>query len=480
MNQRALRSALGFRGEGAYFNKNPFWAKGIRNVGQAIGTYFGQPWGVGPAAGAAARHGAGALSKWLGFGEYSPQATTSGNTLMLGGVGTVPSQQTIEINNTADETGDIVMAQTEFIGNVYAKGTGNGPSDFSITSYPINPALTQTFPFLSQIAKNFDLYKFEGLAFQYKPTSGEANLNSNSLGKVIMATNYDPSAPDFFNSIQMENYEYANSSKPSLGMVHGVETANRQNVLNMLYTRALDNESKPLEFTDLGKFQIATEGVPLENGVTETIVGELWVTYTVKLSRAQLYTSILPASIQQYEFDQIGASGAIELLIFAEQNDLNASPMSQILTMTNRVDSGDKVTVNINLTDIARAISTYWIIGMYYQSTQAMVSSQNAVVINTALQAVEDSETTAQLKRINSTLTKVNENEALNAVYNHATTFALNITPGQVIKVQLAYGNGTANGNIPETTNNMYCRIICNPITKDNFDKLVGTPFVPV
>lgn len=108
----------------------------------------------------------------------------------------------------------------------------------------------------------------------------------------MMATNYDPDAPDWLNSVQLMNYDYSSSTKPSVGMVHGVETANKQQAVNMMYIRTNNDTTKSRVFTDLGNFYVCTEGVPFTAAGTQ-ILGELWVTYRIKLSRAALYQSML-------------------------------------------------------------------------------------------------------------------------------------------------------------------------------------------
>jgi len=97
----------------------------------------------------------------------------------------------------------------------------------------------------------------------------------------------------FFNSVQMENYDYANSSKPSCGMLHGVECKTSQRLQNMLYIRTGNATTRDRIFTDLGTFYIASEGVPFSPMVPSSLLGELWVSYKVKLSRANLYGALL-------------------------------------------------------------------------------------------------------------------------------------------------------------------------------------------
>lgn len=203
--------------------------------------------------------------------------------------------------NPANPEGDVYISHREFLGNVTATGGSGNISPFELVTYPLNVGLNQTFPWLSQIAQNFSMYELIGCIFEYKPTSGELGATgSNTLGKVVMATQYDPDQPDFVSTVQMENYDYANACKPSEHMLHGVETAKRQRLTNLLYVRSgLSTKDKVL--TDIGTFQIATEGLPITSGAT-AIVGELWVAYRVKLSRAQLYGSYMGNNVK---FDQL-------------------------------------------------------------------------------------------------------------------------------------------------------------------------------
>ena len=80
-------------------------------------------------------------------------------------------------------------------------------------------------------------------------------------------------------------------------MVHGVETDNNQSLTNMQYIRT-GSSSRDKALTDLGTFVIGSEGIPMTG--TSMIIGELWVAYQVKLSRAQLNQgkSILSQSTQ--------------------------------------------------------------------------------------------------------------------------------------------------------------------------------------
>lgn len=231
------------------------------------------------------------FSRWAGWGDYGGSA--GGNQIMAGSVDT---PITVNASDT-DLSGDIYLSHREFLQNVTATGGSGNISQYSYASFPLNPGLQQTFPWLSQIAQNFTMYELIGTIFEFRPTSGEfGGTGTNALGKVVMATQYDPDAAPFVNTIEMENYDYANACKPSEHMLHGVETKASQRLTNLLYIRTGNDSKKPLTLTDIGTFYIATEGLPVTSGTTAN-VGELWVTYRVKLSRAALHGALLNNNI---------------------------------------------------------------------------------------------------------------------------------------------------------------------------------------
>jgi len=286
--QKRQRLMTGFRGRGDYYSDRlkPFLQKWVPK-----GTLSAAGGGIGGYLAGAAGRGFGstvgdAASKYLGWGDYSnSRSSVSTNQIIQGG------SPPITVNTSDDLSGDVYFSHREFVGNVSAAIPATGSSTFNVVAYPLNPGLSTTFPWLSQIAQNWTMYEFEGLLFEYKPTSGEGAGPTNALGKVVMATNYDPSAPVFTNSPQMESYDYSNAVKPSDGLIHGVETKNSQQFGNMQYVRT-GTTTRDKIFTDIGLFQIATEGIS-GTASTNITVGELWVTYRIKLSRANLYGSLL-------------------------------------------------------------------------------------------------------------------------------------------------------------------------------------------
>lgn len=290
--QQFNRLNTGFTGDGDY---RSMLASASRGIGQTAGAYFGY--------GDKGRGLGADFSRWMGWGKYHRKnyrgrgdyAGDAGGNQIMEGSADVP----ITVNNTSDRSGDIYICHREFLGNVTASGIiPSGAttvlSTYTSFQYPINAALPGTFPWLSQVASNFTMYELQGCIFEYNPTSGEfGTTGQNALGKVIMSTQYDPDAGPFTSSLAQENYSYANACKPSEKMLHGVETAIGQRATNLLYCRT-GPSTKDKIFTDMGVFQLSTENIPLSGAASTTVtsnIGELWVTYKVKLSRAKLFDS---------------------------------------------------------------------------------------------------------------------------------------------------------------------------------------------
>lgn len=224
-------------------------------LGQSVGGMFGP-------GGAMVGKQAGLLFRQLtGFGEYKV------NRNSLAGVDSLPM-----FANTRHGT---VVRHREFLGDVI---TSSVPGVFRIDTFPIQPALLSTFPWLAPIAEQFDEYTIEGMVFEFKSNSYDALASVNTAsGTVIMTTQYNVLAPPFTNKLQMEQYEFTCSEKPSVSILHPVECSRIETPTSVLTTRS-GPAPGDLRLYDWGNFNIATVGM---QGASVN-VGELWVTYDVK------------------------------------------------------------------------------------------------------------------------------------------------------------------------------------------------------
>jgi len=255
----------------AYAKREKKGIKGpIQYAGGAIGTlaggYLGGPIGM-------------ALGSSLGdlVGKGIGWITGSGDYVVSSPRGGIPSFRNQE---------STVITHREYITDITAGPTlTGGATAFDITKYPINPGQTKTFPWLASIASNYEEYEILGMVFGYVPTSGESVASTNTaLGTVILSTEYDPTKPDFVNKQAMENYMFSNSGKPSQPLLHPIECKKNLSPVKQLYVRNTLITGTDLRWSDFANFYIATVGCP----AVGTVLGELWVTYRVRLHKPRL------------------------------------------------------------------------------------------------------------------------------------------------------------------------------------------------
>lgn len=258
------------KGGGSYRRPGPRRLKGHGGYAEDFGSKIGG-WLGGKAGGF--------LSNLFGFGEYK----VNKNSLMQQS-GTAPNDPPL-VTNTSGATR---IQHREYIQDIV------GSSGFTIQTFPVQPGISTTFPWLSCVSQAFEEYILHGILFEFKSTSADAlNSTNTALGTVIMATEYNPLHGPFTGKRDMENYVYSTSSPPSVSALHPIECARDVTVLSELFIRNVPLTGADLRFSDLGLFQIATVGMQ-----ASATIGELWVTYDVELIKPKLpdaYSSVGPA-----------------------------------------------------------------------------------------------------------------------------------------------------------------------------------------
>lgn len=192
-----------------------------------------------------------------------------------------------QVPNFRNGKHSIIISNREFLTDVLSVGAAFDISD----AYPINPGMAQTFPWLHTIANCFEEYILHGVVFYYKSTCGNSvGSTTTSLGTIMMATNYNVSAPAFATKVEMENHEFGMSKKPSLDMIHPIECASKEDVLRAQYIRseAVASGLDP-RFYDHGNFYFATQGQQ-----AASTCGELWISYDIELLKPKTGTLVAP------------------------------------------------------------------------------------------------------------------------------------------------------------------------------------------
>lgn len=224
-------------------------------VGRSLGSLVGQP-NLGAAAGRS-------LATLFGHGDYKIKTNS-----LIGG-SNPPKFSKGSRRGTR-------ITEREFLFDITSSSTVGAFKNESLRLNPLDPF---TFPWLSNIAGLFDQWEPHGIVFEFVSTSSSYNGASQALGSVIMATEYDVSDPPYSSKQEMENSDFACSSRPSVNLMHGIECSSAERPLQILYT---DNPNST--FSDLGNFQVATVG--LSNGSVK--VGELWISYDITFYKKQL------------------------------------------------------------------------------------------------------------------------------------------------------------------------------------------------
>ncbi len=243
--------------------------KPFRDTGGIIGNRLGGMFGnaaIGRGIGRWLGSGIGSI---FGSGDYTLSGTSPSYNVMMNGSQIPKFDSTRQTN---------VVCHREYLGDIL------GTAAFNNLQYPLNPGMAATFPWLSTLAVNYQEYKFHGLVFEFRSLITDF-VTSGAPGVVVMSTNYNADAPVYTTKQQMENAEFAVSTKPTINLMHGVECADTQTILPQRYVRtAVPPTGQDLRLYDLGTFQFATASNPVQN------LGELWVSYCVEFFKPILPT----------------------------------------------------------------------------------------------------------------------------------------------------------------------------------------------
>ena len=325
-NATKARQLAKYNGIGTYTGRGGFWSDVGGKVMDVFGGGMGDLGKAGRSIGSAAddilgRFAGAAKGNIMGHGMYTGRGAylPASNSIVDGGGSNAPlfggNMATIQITHR------------EFLTDIYGPAAGNS---FNVQTYNINPALSGTFPFLSQIACNYDEYTFDQLIFSYKSTTTDiGSSTTGQCGTVIQCVNYNASAAPFQDKGLMMEYFGAVSSKVTEPALCGVECDPQQNAgPSILYTRANPViVGQDLKTYDLGTYQLAVANSPAQ--YANNPIGELWVDYTVTLRKPKLFTSRGLEIDRDYFLnrtsltpnDWFGVSGSSNWLV-AQQNNI--------------------------------------------------------------------------------------------------------------------------------------------------------------
>jgi len=236
------------------------------------------------------------LDTFMGNGDYKLRR----NSLVINGS---PPKLTAD-----GKFQDVRIQHREFVS--YIVSNASSGAQFNLVSYPLQPGLSGTFPWLSQIAAAYQEYEILGMVAYYKPTSGNATGSNTSLGEVILSTNYNSAAPNFLNAQQMLNAEFATTVLPSTEGIHMIECDPHQSVVSELYVRTdAVPTGQDQRLYDFANLQVATQG----NQTAGQQLGELWIAYDISFKKPILGGVVSGLDIPTDHFQLTTVTGSTPL-----------------------------------------------------------------------------------------------------------------------------------------------------------------------
>ena len=266
---RRLRSY----GRRMYRRKEPYRRYG----GRGMYGSFNMGAGIGVGVGGSVMGGMG------GYAEGGGEAPQVMNEIVEDGAG-LPVPKFTE----GGELGSVTLSHREYIADIFAPETAGV---FSNQTFGLNPALPGTFPWLSQVAANYEEYTIKQLIFTFRSTVTDFVASNGQVGTIIIATQYNANDAPFSSKQDMMEYAGRVSGKVSQGVVHGVECDPAQmSGSTGKYTRSGPAPpGEDIKTYDLGTVNVATANTPA--AFNNQAVGELWVSYTVELRKPKFFVT---------------------------------------------------------------------------------------------------------------------------------------------------------------------------------------------
>lgn len=194
------------------------------------------------------------------------------------------------------------VAHTEYLADLSAVSPG-----FSVVSYPINPALASTFPWLASLAGNFDQYRIKRLAVRF-----ESSAPATENGRVFLAFDYDPQDDVPNDKGSFMSYRGATSD--------AVWTSNQcmftgPRLSRTYYTRS-GQVVGDVRLYDAGNLLVSTSGV--SNGL---LCGELYLDYEMELMNPQGSSACSPETYMAAELTSATPALGLNPLSNASSNN---------------------------------------------------------------------------------------------------------------------------------------------------------------
>lgn len=242
---------------------------------------------------------------YRGFGAYRGRGAYEHqyNQLFPG----VTSDSAMHIAGANNETGNIVIRKREYLFDIFSPSV---PANFTTNRFQANPGLGALGPFVSQIATNYEKYRYKQLVFTYKPTVTDSS-STGQMGAVLLAFNSNAGASDFVTKQQMAEYDGSMSVRVCDAATLGVECDPKKGAENWNFIRVGNVPTgQDIKTYDFGTFTVATSGLSSSAFPAGTLLGELWVEYSIELAGPKLYDGMGYSNLSDSFYGSVGVASA--------------------------------------------------------------------------------------------------------------------------------------------------------------------------
>jgi len=215
------------------------------------------------------------------------------------------------------------LTHRERIANLTAT-TANTP-----VSMIINPRRADVFPWLNTLATAFDMYRFNRLSFEYKPT-----CPTTTAGELVMAIDYDPTDdPAGISPANLASMRGAVSTHLYAPANCYFETAAVIQATHRYYCNSAGSADR---LNDVGRFVLNARAM------TDVLAGALYVSYDVTFYDAEPATNTYAVTTKMKSADPaVGISAANPLGEVANQALTTCQQAAEVVQQVNGFMHGD-------------------------------------------------------------------------------------------------------------------------------------------
>lgn len=185
----------------------------------------------------------------------------------------LPAAKTKQVR-TNSRLRTLTLSHKEFVRDIYA------PQDATNQIFSINPGIKTSFPWLANIANNFETYRFTKLWFEYIP-----NVGTSTDGAITIAPDYD-AADNNSDASKSTLFSFEDTLRSPLWATARMVCSpkNLQKQKNYFIRNSSLRTNLDIKMYD------PLSLIVLVTGAKDVTVGELWVHYTIVLETPQIET----------------------------------------------------------------------------------------------------------------------------------------------------------------------------------------------